>query len=344
MEKRRTTNILLLLIVIPIIFYLLKTLKFIFIPLVFSMFIALLFLPIMRAIEKRGVPKFLSVFTVILIILGILYGGFQLIQLTSRELLNAESHVFPQINEKLHTLMKSLSATFKFDFDDNNALLPQLISEKDFGPIIGFFNRTITMILMTVFFVVLWLGESINVQRVLNAVLIKKRHTSIKAFMQIEDDILTFIKVKFIVSALTGIFTGLMCVFFDVSFPIFWGLFAFSINFIQMVGSIMTIVTLSLFALVQLDISSTLFFFILSITGVQVLFGSILEPIFMGRSFSINVITVLVMLLFWGYIWGIPGMIMSIPLTVFLKIIFEQFPNTRIIAELISGRGIQQRP
>jgi predicted PurR-regulated permease PerM len=57
----------------------------------------------------------------------------------------------------------------------------------------------------------------------------------------------------------------------------------------------------------------------------------------MGKSFSINIITVLVMLMFWGFIWGIPGLIMAIPITVFLKIIFEQFPSTKGIASLISG-------
>jgi predicted PurR-regulated permease PerM len=57
----------------------------------------------------------------------------------------------------------------------------------------------------------------------------------------------------------------------------------------------------------------------------------------MGKSFSINIITILVMLMLWGYIWGIPGMIMAIPLTVFIKIILEQFPKTKLIADLISG-------
>ena len=126
------------------------------------------------------------------------------------------------------------------------------------------------------------------------------------------------------------------CYAFDVSFPIFWGLFAFLINFVQMVGSFITIILLSIFAFVELETSSTLLFFIIAISGVQVLFGSILEPIFMGKSFSINIITVLVMLMFWGFIWGIPGLIMAIPITVFLKIIFEQFKSTKGIAELIS--------
>ena len=139
------------------------------------------------------------------------------------------------------------------------------------------------------------------------------------------------------VSALTGIFTGLMCVFFDVSFPIFWGLFAFAINFVQMVGSFISVILLSIFAFVELDPTSTLFFFIFSISMVQVTFGAILEPIFMGKSFSINIIAVLVMLMFWGFLWGIPGLIMAIPITVFIKIILDQFPNTKVIASLLSG-------
>ena len=193
------------------------------------------------------------------------------------------------------------------------------------------------MILMTAFFVVLWLAESINVHKLLNNTLLKQKHTSIKAFMKIERDLIKFIKVKFLVSALTGIFTGLMCVFFDVSFPIFWGLFAFAINFVQMVGSFISVILLSIFAFVELDPTSTLLFFILSITLVQVVFGAILEPIFMGKSFSINIIAVLVMLMLWGFLWGIPGLIMAIPITVFIKIILEQFPSTKVIASLLSG-------
>ena len=79
-----------------------------------------------------------------------------------------------------------------------------------------------------------------------------------------------------------------------------------------------------------------------AITLVQVIMGGILEPIFMGKTFSLNIITVLVMLMLWGYIWGVPGLIKSIPITVVIKIIFEQFPNTRIVAGLMSGHGVER--
>ena len=111
-----------------------------------------------------------------------------------------------------------------------------------------------------------------------------------------------------------------------------------------MVGSFITVILLTIFAFVELESSSILFFFFLSITGVQVLFGAILEPVFMGKSFSINVIAVLIMLMLWGFIWGIPGLIMAIPITVFVKIILEQFPGTKVIASLLSGSEKSLRP
>ena len=108
------------------------------------------------------------------------------------------------------------------------------------------------------------------------------------------------------------------------------------INFVQMIGSVISVVCLSLFAFVELDPTGMLLFFILTITLVQLIMGGVLEPIFMGKSFSINVITILVMLMFWGFLWGVPGMIVCIPVTVFIKILLEQFPKTKIIANLMS--------
>ena len=166
-----------------------------------------------------------------------------------------------------------------------------------------------------------------------------QKYSSVKTFMKIEKDIIKFVKVKFVISLLTGVGFSLACLFFDINFPIFWGLFAFIINFIQMVGSVISVVLLSLFAFVELDPTGTLLFFIITITAVQVLMGGVLEPVFMGKTFSVNVITVLVMLMLWGYIWGVPGLIMSIPITVFIKIIFEQFPGTKAIASLMAGTG-----
>lgn len=328
-----------LVIVVPLIFYLLKILSFIFIPLVFSMFIALLFLPIMRWLGKKNIPKPISILIVVLIIAAGMKIGVELIQISSREILNSDTEFFSKAEEKFDNLFLLAQETFGFKLEDKESVLKQFIAKDNIGDSINFIQRTLTMVLMTTFFVVLWLAESINIQKVLNSTILKQRHTSLKTFFKIEKDLIKFIKVKFFISLATGIGTGLACVFFDVSFPIFWGLFAFIINFVQMVGSIITVILLSIFAFIELDPTSTLFFFILSITGVQVLFGSILEPIFMGKSFSLNVITVLVMLMLWGFIWGVPGLIMAIPITVFIKIILDQFPETKVLSDILSGNS-----
>lgn len=337
LNQRRTTNILLLTIVVPLVFYLLNILSFIFIPLVFSMFIALLFLPLMRWLGKRKVPRFVSVIIVVLLIAGGLKIGIELIQLSSRQIMTSDTAFFDKAEEKYTNMMFYFEDTFGLEFQNDKNLLSQFIEKENIVPTFDFLRKLLTMTLMTAFFIVLWLAESINVHKVLNNTIFKQKHASIKSFMKIEKDLNTFIKVKIVVSLLTGIGTGLACVLFDVSFPIFWGLFAFVINFVQMVGSFISVILLSVFAFVELDPTSTLLFFIISITGVQVLFGAILEPIFMGKSFSINIIAVLVMLMFWGFIWGIPGLIMAIPITVFIKIILEQFSSTKKLANLISA-------
>lgn len=342
MDKIRTTNYLLLIIVIPIVFYLLKILSFIFIPLVFSMFIALLFLPLMRFLKRRGVHKIISIFIVILIIFLGIKLGIELVKLSSKQIMENDSELFLKAESKINDLVYEVESIFGIkNANPENTKLSRFLNKealfKNFGSTLSFISKTLTAILMTVFFVVLWLAESINIENVLNKTILKKRHQSIRTFIKIENDLITFIKVKFLVSFLTGVFTGLACYLFDVSFPVFWGLFAFLINFVQMVGSFVTVILLSIFAFIELETSSTLLFFIIAITGTQILYGSILEPIFMGKSFSINVITVLVMLMFWGFIWGVSGLVMAIPITVFLKIIFEQFDSTRGIAKVISA-------
>lgn len=341
LNERRTTNILLLIIVVPLVFYLLKILSFIMIPLVFSMFIALLFLPLMRWLSKRRIPKIMSIIIVVLLIFGVLKIGAELIQLSSQEIMASDTEFYDKGQEKFNNLKVYLENNFGVEFQNDKNFFSQFLQKENIRTTFDFLRKFLTAILMTAFFVVLWLAESINVQKVMNNTILKQKHASIKTFMKIEKDLITFIKVKFFVSLLTGIGTGLACLFFDVSFPIFWGLFAFVINFVQMVGSFIAVISMSIFAFVELDPTSTLFFFIVAITGVQVLFGAILEPIFMGKSFSINIITVLVMLMFWGFLWGIPGLIMAIPITVFIKIILEQFPSTRFMADLLSGKGMK---
>jgi AI-2 transport protein TqsA len=341
MKDLKTTNTLLLILVIPMIFYLLKILYFILVPLVFSMFLALLFLPIVRWLAKKRIPKFVSISIVVLIIIAILRLGGELVKLSINEIVAADSSFLEIAKVKLMLFIESLESFFGIHRLEGETVVNHYMEQfkifEKFGPTIGFVGNSIGMTLMTAFFTILLLFESINFQKLLQHFVFKHKYSSVKTFMKIEKDIVKFVKVKFLISLFTGIGFSIACLAFGIKFPVFWGLLAFLLNFIQMIGSIVSVILLSLFALVELDSSGVLLFFILVIVGIQILFGTVLEPIFMGQTFSLNVLTVLLMLMLWGFIWGIPGLIMAIPITVFIKIILEQFPNTKVIAQTMAG-------
>ncbi|WP_346859305.1 AI-2E family transporter [uncultured Draconibacterium sp.] len=341
MKDLRTTNILLLIIVIPLVFYILKILSFIFIPLIMAMFISILFLPLMRWLKKRRVPQIISILIVIIIFIGVFKIGGELVKISSAEIRATEDVFFKKAETKIVDLVLIVEDFFGIERVQGETILHHYLNEdtyaKKFGSTIGFLSNMLSMTLMTAFFVILLLSESINFQKILNSTLFKLKHASVRTFMHIERDILKFIKVKFIISLFTGIGFSIACLIFDVSYPIFWGLFAFVFNFVQMIGSIISVLALALFAFIELDPSGTLLLFVFSIIFVQVVLGGVIEPIMMGKTFALNVVTVLVMLMLWGYLWNVPGLIMSIPLTVFIKIVLEQFPRTKVIADLMSG-------
>ena len=342
MKDLKTTNTLLLLLVIPVVFYVLKIMSFIFIPLILSMFISVLFLPMVRWLQKKKIPKVMRILLVILTVVVSFWLIVKLMVLSSTQVIEHSDSFLGKAKSQVDALVVSIESALGKNITSTDELFSELMNNIDlsskFGPTLEYFKGTLTMILMTAFFVILWLAESINVQQIIKSMMVDHKYASVKTFLEIEKNLITFVRVKVIMSLLVGVSTGLICYFFGVSFPVFWGLFALLATYIQFIGPLFQLVLMTMFALVEFDFSSHFMFFMLAIVLVHIIIGSVLEPILMGKSFSINVITILVMLMLWGYIWGIPGMVLSIPITVFIKIILEQFPSTRGISILMSGR------
>ena len=238
----------------PVVFYVLKLLSFIFIPLVFSMFIALLFWPLVRWLRKKNTPKTISILIVILIISVFIKMSVEVIQLSSQEILAPQNNWIENAESKLEHLIFPLENYFGIERVEGKSVILHYFQEidlsKTFGSTIELISNTTTMTLMTFFFAILLLSESLNIQKILHNLVIRQQFSSVKVFMRIEKDLIKFIKVKFIISLFTGLGFTLACYAFDVSFPIFWGLFAFVINFVQMIGSVISVVSLSLFAFI----------------------------------------------------------------------------------------------
>lgn len=345
MKELKSIKGLLILIVVLFVFYILKTLYIIFVPLVFALFFALLVYPLLRWFHKRNVPKTISLFIVMLIIAIGLVIVVKLSQMASREILAANIDLLAKVQVKLRLTILSLEDFLRLKEIGKEGLILSTIQDIDIaGGLLKYAGAAmdrlwefITMVLMTVFFLILILAGSINVQEIMNKTIYNHKFRTIKILKKIELSLITFIKVKFFINLATGVGTSLACFLFNIEFPLFWGLLAFTLNFIQFIGTIFIVVLLAIFGFVVIDEPGVLLFFIVTITCIHVSLVTILEPIFMGKSFSINTITVLVMLMFWGYLWGVAGLIVCIPISVFLKSIFEQFPNTKLIADIMSG-------
>jgi len=340
----KTTNKLLLIIAVPLVFYILKLLSFIFIPLVLAVFIALIFMPLVRWLSKKKVPKALALLAVLLIIASTIFLSIKVVQLSGKEIAAGKNELYQKMDQRLGDRIEPYAEMLGIETHTHSSTIKSIVFDpkvggliyENFGATFGVVRQTVSLVLLTIFFLVLLLAGSLNFKDILQDTMFKQHTRTIKTFMTIENNVVKFLKVKFFVSACTGIGFSLVCIFFDISFPLFWGLFAFTINFVQMVGSIVSTILASIFVLIEMQSPGTALAAILLFTAIQVIFGSIVEPIMLGKSFSINVVTVLIMLMFWGFLWGVPGLILAIPITALIKTIFEQFSNTHVLARLMS--------
>ncbi|MDW8288986.1 MAG: AI-2E family transporter, partial [Flammeovirgaceae bacterium] len=139
----------------------------------------------------------------------------------------------------------------------------------------------------------------------------------------------------FLASLFTGVGFWLVCWLFGVHFSMFWGFLAFILNFIPNLGSIIATIPPLFLGLIEIESIGTFLFFASMLIATQFYFGNIFEPKFMGKSLSINTVTIILGLVFWGKLWGITGMLLSVPLLVLLKVILSQIPDAQFIVKLM---------
>lgn len=157
---------------------------------------------------------------------------------------------------------------------------------------------------------------------------------------RIYDDTKTYIGIKTFTSFLTGFISYWIMWAVDLDFAIFWALLIFLFNYIPTIGSIVATFFPSILALVQFPQSLTPFLIVvIGVTGVQMVVGNIVEPRLMGNTLNLSPLVILLSLGLWGSMWGIPGAILCVPITVLLTIIFSNFESTRGMAVLLSKAG-----
>lgn len=147
-------------------------------------------------------------------------------------------------------------------------------------------------------------------------------------------DVQRYLALKTLISLATGTLVGLGAAALGVDFALFWGFLAFALNYIPSIGSFLAAIPAVLVAMLQLGLGPALTLAL--IYGiVNLLLGSILDPILVGRHLRLSTLAVLVALIFWGWAWGPIGMFLAVPLTAAAKIVMENSPALRPIAVLL---------
>jgi AI-2 transport protein TqsA len=152
-----------------------------------------------------------------------------------------------------------------------------------------------------------------------------------------------YIVIKTLVSLLVAGLVMLITLAFGLDFVVVWGILTFVLNFIPNLGPLVASVLPILFALVQFDNPMIAVWLGITIIVTHFTVGNVLEPAMMGRSIQLSPLLILFSLIFWGSIWGIAGMFLSVPLTAIIKIVFDNVKPLRPLG-ILMGEAAEEGP
>ncbi|MDQ7003185.1 MAG: AI-2E family transporter, partial [Ghiorsea sp.] len=156
------------------------------------------------------------------------------------------------------------------------------------------------------------------------------------AFQQFIKTVHRYLVIKSLVSVATGIFITLWLTILGVDYPVLWGLMAFLFNFVPNIGSIIAAIPAVMLATVQLGLD-TAAYTALGYIIVNVVMGNVIEPRYMGKGVGLSTLVVFLSLVIWGWILGPVGMLLSVPLTMIVKLACEANPKTQWMAILLGA-------
>ncbi|WP_321778896.1 AI-2E family transporter [Sulfurimonas sp.] len=312
-----------------------KTASAIVVPFLLSLFIAIILSPLYAFINKKGVPSIISLIIVIGLFLIFLISVAKLIGNSAQEFSANIGFYEQQLSVVFHQFVE---LTTKYGIEIPEAEISSLVNTKQImqfsSTIIQSIGSIFTngfVILLSVIFMLL---ESQNfVSKILS---ISKDSALINNIQEITNKIKSYMVLKALISLFTGFIIWLSLYIVGTDYAFLWAVLAFMLNFIPNIGSIIAAVPAVLLTLIQLGSLSAIIVSGIYV-GVNIIIGSVIEPKMMGKGLGLSTLVVFLSLLFWGWLLGMVGMLLSIPLTIMMKIILDEKENTRWIAVLLGS-------
>lgn len=332
-----------------------KTAETLLVPFLLSVFIALIFSPLLAWLKKQKVPNGIAIFMIIslVVLVGWLIGI----------LVGASIIDFRQNLPKYQVSLQAMGSGLLQWLDSQGMTfnIAQVMQSFDPGAVMQLAGNTLAsfgnvmtnafMILLTVIFI---LAEEMGFSEKLQSA---RRHSNggvdssdsdnsfadsnrvdgtNKGLSRFADSVHSYLGIKSLLSLLTAVLVIIWLWILGVDYPVMWGLIAFLFNFIPTIGSIIAAVPAILLALIQLGPLQA------GMVGlgylvINVVVGNVLEPRWMGKGLNLSPLVVFLSLVFWGWVLGPVGMLLSIPLTIMVKIALENDKDTRWIGVMLGA-------
>jgi predicted PurR-regulated permease PerM len=252
------------------------------------------------------------------------------------------NEVLPSYQETLKELRDEIVSSYGIDL---NQELNDFIEKFDISKLVGSLLNSLSSILGNAFLIIIYVLFLMAEERYFRAKIaafFRKTENKDKAMgivRKIDDSLSRYVYLKTLVSLVTGGLSYIALQVIGVDFAFFWAFMIFLLNYIPNIGSLIATLFPALIAALQFGDYHQALWVLLSVGVIQALVGNIVEPKVMGNTLNVSPLVVILSLVFWGFLWGIVGMILSVPIMVMLIIIFSQYPATRGVAILLSEKG-----
>lgn len=316
----------------------LRLAKPVFFPFFLAIFFYFVLSPVLDILVRLKIPRPLAVSLIIITAFLLLYLLGVLFYTSGRAF--AES--LPNYAQRMNSVFSSIAERFhltKFNWD------PWLWSKTlDASKVAAFFLRSMnqffsffsTFVLIFVFLVFMLSGRGKLKGKVERSFSHQRALKINQIIDKIDRQVQKYLIIKTGIGFLSGTVTMVVLLAFGVDFAVLFGFLTFLLNFIPSLGSITSMGLASIIAAFQFGSIFPALWMLLVLVGLDAVIANVLEPKLMGQGLGLSPLVVLFSLFFWGWLWGIPGMVLAVPLMAVIKIVCANVPALIPVAELMS--------
>jgi predicted PurR-regulated permease PerM len=301
----------------------------ILIPFLVAVFVTVLSLPILFWLQKLGVPRPIAVVITITGATAVLAGAGFLVTMGLVEFADRLPRYRVDLDRGVDDVVAWLEER-GFVVKSSDILDPDTainLVQKSTAAIAGIVQDTVLVLLIVVFM----LFEAAYFPAKLRAAMGKRL---VRDVGRVTEEVQRYLAIKTMMSVSVGLAAGIWVAFCNVDYPIFWGLVAFVMHYIPNIGAFLASIPPVLLAVFE-NGTGTALVVALGYTVINMVLGNLVEPALMGRRFGLSTLVVFLSLIFWGWVWGPIGMLLSVPLTIIVKIMLEGSVEWRWLAVLL---------